>query len=144
MNACARQMLVQPAHMALAPAPARSPRLPTCVPAARRLGRIGRYWGPQYAGMPVGGGGGRSRDAQVVNGDEVKLFVGGLPTEFGELELRSIMQPYGNVVDVHIMKPSGFSNQVRPKPLPPAAGTHPLTSPPLRFAQCAALRLRHV
>ena len=52
----------------------------------------------------------RASDVPLV-GNEVKLFVGGLPSEFSELDLRNVMAPYGNIVDIHVMKPSGSSNQ---------------------------------
>jgi RNA recognition motif-containing protein len=47
-----------------------------------------------------------------VTGEEVKLFVGGLPTEASELDIRAMMAPYGNILDIHVMKPSNYTNQV--------------------------------
>lgn len=88
----------------------------------------GGHYGGHYATMPGGfggyghgppppaggNGGARAHQAgseQALTGEEVKLFVGGLPPDAGEMELRALMGPYGNIVDVHLMKPSMHSNQ---------------------------------
>lgn len=41
---------------------------------------------------------------RVCGSVQVKLFVGGLPFECSEHELRSVMGPYGNVLEIHLMK----------------------------------------
>jgi len=80
------------------------------------------YWGcqmPQYYAMPPAAGGesgggpprGGAQAQAPLNGDEVKLFVGGLPADCDDAGLRAVCQPFGNITDVHLMKPSGYSNQ---------------------------------
>ena len=63
---------------------------------------------PQMAPLPPQQ---RTQGEQNLNGDEVKLFIGGLPVECTEMDLRALLAPYGNIVDIHVMKPSGYSNQ---------------------------------
>lgn len=66
--------------------------------------------GSMPGNMPPGGGRGQGGD-QVLSGDETKLFVGGLPAETTDTGLRTLMSPYGNILDIHVMKPSSHTNQ---------------------------------
>jgi len=72
----------------------------------------GQYppYGGMY-GMPHDMHGGRVAATQLVTGAEVKLFVGGLPYDCNEMDLRGVMQPYGTVVEIHLMKPSESTQQ---------------------------------
>ena len=44
-------------------------------------------------------------------GDEIKLFVGGLPQDANEQELTELFGRYGIVTEVYLMSPSGKSGQ---------------------------------
>ena len=46
-----------------------------------------------------------------MRGDECKLFVGGLPIECTEYEVRQFMMPYGPIGEIHVMKPSTQTHQ---------------------------------
>ena len=42
---------------------------------------------------------------------QTKLFVGGLPNDCAEPELRNLMMPFGQIVDIHLMAPSQRTQQ---------------------------------
>ena len=68
----------------------------------------------QHAGKPGGGmrvGAASGPAKKPLEGNEVKLFVGGLPLDATEVDLRALMGPYGNIVDAHLMAPSQTSSQ---------------------------------
>jgi len=46
-----------------------------------------------------------------VMASEMKMFIGGLPAETQEMDLRSLFSMYGDVSDCHLMAPSGKSGQ---------------------------------
>ena len=85
-------------------------------------GGYGGYGGPMGNGpLPVGGpmgGGGRPRGEGRgstapgnLTGEETKLFVGGLPQDCTEAAIRVVFEPYGKVLNVHIMLPSERTGQ---------------------------------
>jgi len=67
---------------------------------------------PHSSGMPAGGmplampGGASMEEAQGT-----KLFVGGLPGHFSAAQLQPLFDPYGMVIDTHMMKPSDKTGQ---------------------------------
>jgi hypothetical protein len=71
----------------------------------------------QYGGygvMPTGGGMGAPRERgsdHVLTGEETKLFVGGLPYQCGDPDLRAIFATYGTIKDLHLMHPSSQTQQ---------------------------------
>ena len=78
----------------------------------------------------------RNHGDQHLNGDEVKLFIGGLPIETTEMDLRTLLGAYGNIVDIHVMKPSGYSNQVKAAPTAHAHASHMHVRMPHARATC--------
>ena len=68
---------------------------------------------PAMPGAPMAGGSmpTTNHNGQPLSGGEVKLFVGGLPSSCSDVELRALMEPYGFVQEIHMMKPSEQTQQ---------------------------------
>ena len=62
---------------------------------------------PPSSGPRQSGG----RQQTPLMGTEVKLFVGGLPYDTTDRDVRALFGPYGTIMDIHVMNPSGHSNQ---------------------------------
>lgn len=79
-------------------------------------GGYGGNYGGNNGGYSAGGGGGNYQSqapaAPTEDADGFKLFVGGLPGDITEDELRTVFNTYGAVKKVHILPNSGNSTRI--------------------------------